>query len=70
MERQYFESSNIKSVGFDESTSVLEVEFNNCVVWQYYDVPEYIWHEFLNAESKGKFFNANIKNVYNGQRVE
>ena len=70
MERQYVESSNIKSIGFDESTSVLEVEFNNCVVWQYYDVPEYIWYEFLNAEYKGKFFNANIKNAYNGQRVE
>ena len=45
MEREYVESTMIKSYGFDTSTSTLEVEFNNGAVWQYYDVSESLYYE-------------------------
>jgi hypothetical protein len=65
MERNYVESSMISSIGYDFSQGILEIEFkSNGHVWQYYDVPEYVWHEFNSASSVGKYFLATIKNWY------
>lgn len=69
MEREYVQSSMIKSFGFDSSSSTLEVEFNNGVVWQYFDVSENTYYEMKSAESCGKFFNANIKDQYAESQV-
>ncbi|WP_339786824.1 KTSC domain-containing protein [Paenibacillus sp. FSL R7-0313] len=70
MDRKYVESSMITNIGYDESQAILEVEFkSNGHVWQYYDVPEYIWFEMNSAPSVGKYFHANIKNTYSESRV-
>lgn len=70
MERQYVDSTMITSIGYDSATGTLEVEFkSNCQVWQYYDVPEYIWNEFESASSQGKYFNANIKGIFSESRI-
>jgi hypothetical protein len=71
MEREYVESSMLTSIGYDETSCTLEVEFKNGVVWQYHDFPEYMWYEFRSAESKGKYFHANIREQYTsrGHRV-
>lgn len=71
MNREYVESSMISSIGYDDSNSILEIEFKkNGAVWQYYDFPEYLWYEFENAESKGKFFRKTILKQYTESRVE
>jgi len=57
-------SSNIMSVGYDVRTLTLEVEFNNGTVYQYFDVPETVYLELMQASSVGKYLHANIKNVY------
>ncbi len=41
----------------------LEIEFNNGI-YQYYDVPEDIFQELINASSIGSFIHHNIKNHY------
>ena len=71
MDRHYVDSSMITSIGYDALSCTLEVEFKNGTVWQYHDFPEYMWYEFESAESKGKYFNANIKKQYTplGHRV-
>ena len=69
MERQFIESSIIKSIGYDPNSSTLEIEFNNDAVWQYFDFLEYLWYEFKSSESKGKFFHREIKNQYSESRV-
>jgi curved DNA-binding protein CbpA len=48
-------SSNIHSVGYDKGKKVLQVEFLNGSIYQYYDVPDTIFNELLMAESKGIF---------------
>lgn len=65
------ESSMLTSIGFDSATSILEIEFKNGTVWQYNEFPEYMWYEFQSAESKGKYFHANIREQYTslGHRV-
>ena len=43
MERQSVSSSNLRSIGYDHSSSTLEVEFNNGSIYQYFDVPENVY---------------------------
>ncbi len=69
MNREYIESSMITSIGYDPNCSILEVEFKSGAVWQYFDYPEFLWYEFRNSESKGKFFHREIKNQYSENRV-
>lgn len=61
MERQYVSSSNIASIGFDPDNMILEVEFLNGAVYQYYDVPQSIYDGLMAAESHGKYLTAYIK---------
>lgn len=61
MERQYVSSSNIASIGYDPVNMVLEIEFLNGAVYQYYDVPQSIYDGLMAADSHGKFFAAYVK---------
>ena len=61
MERKPVESSNIKSVGYDEVTKTLEIEFKGSGVYQYKGVPKEIYEGFSKAESIGKYFYAKVK---------
>ena len=64
MERQSVSSSNLASVGYDADNEILEVEFNNGGVYQYFDVPAEIYEDLMNAPSHGQYFSANIRNDY------
>ena len=60
----------IASIGYDSSNGTLEVEFKKGgAIWQYYDVPEHVWHELQSASSLGQYFLANIRDVFGGSRV-
>jgi hypothetical protein len=68
MERVAVSSSNLVSVGYDESTSTLEIEFNSGV-YQYYNVPVSIHEELMGAGSHGVYFRQSIKDVYECSKV-
>ena len=61
MERMYVVSSNIRSIGYDASSMILEVEFLNGSIYQYYGVPEALYEGLMAADSHGKFLNEYIK---------
>lgn len=61
MERQYVSSSNIASIGYDPENMILEIEFLNGSVYQYYDVPQSIYEGLMAADSHGKYLSAYIK---------
>lgn len=60
IERIEVNSSNIRSVGYRLSSFLLQVEFKDGSIYNYYDVPESIYNDFLKSTSKGKFLNSNI----------
>ena len=64
MNRIPVESSTVADLGYEEATLTLEVGFLNGTIYQYFDVPETVYQEFMQASSKGTFLNANIKNSY------
>ncbi|MFJ5365950.1 KTSC domain-containing protein [Pectobacterium punjabense] len=69
MDRTYVDSTNIESAGYDSNTSILEIEFKNGSLYQYSGVPEYIFQELISASSVGVYFNQNIKNNYEFQKI-
>ena len=69
MERDEVSSSNISSIGYDLDSRTLEVEFTDGSVYQYSGVSSGEYDGLMNAESKGKFLNANIKGRYSYVRL-
>ena len=63
MNRIPVSSSNLVSVGYDEESETLEIEFQNGI-YQYFDVPKTIFEELMSTSSKGRYFNQNIKDDY------
>jgi hypothetical protein len=55
----------LASIGYDEENRMLEVEFKNGTIYQYFEFPKEEYENFLttkdNDESSGEFFNKNIK---------
>ena len=68
MDRETVASSTVISIGYEPSSSTLEVEFKNGV-YQYYNVPEPIYEQLMASDSKGKFMHAYIKPAYACSRV-
>lgn len=64
MEREFVNSSNLSSIGYDPDTETLEVEFNSGSVYQYYGVSEVLYEELMAAPSHGQFFHAYIRNCF------
>lgn len=70
MNRDTVDSSMIASIGYDQTSGTVEVEFRpNGQVWQYYDVPEITYNEVRSAGSLGKAFNAMLKKHFREARV-
>ena len=69
MERKPVSSSNISSIGYDEDSRTLEIEFHSGSIYQYFDVPLNIYQELMSAGSKGQYFAAHIKGYFRYVRV-
>lgn len=69
MDRQSVSSSNIVSVGYDPASETLEIEFQSGGVYQYYNVGQSTYDEFMAAPSKGKFLAYQIKNAFPYSRI-
>ncbi len=69
MMRDSVASTTVTSIGYDEPTQTLEVEFKTGSVYQYYNVPAFLYEQLIQAPSKGQFLNTNIRNAYPYSRV-
>ena len=69
MRRDPVTSSNVADIGYDPQNLTLEVGFVNGTVYQFFDVPEWVYQEFRTAPSPGTYFHQNIKKVYRYGRL-
>lgn len=69
MYRVSVSSSNIRSIGYDPRVALLEIEFTSGAIYQYFDVPQYLYDQLMQSSSKGEFLNDYIKYSYRYQRV-
>ncbi|MCR4963730.1 MAG: KTSC domain-containing protein [Firmicutes bacterium] len=69
MAMQSVKSSNLAKVGYDAKHAVLKVQFTSGARYIYYDVPESVYRNLLNAESLGSYFYYNIRTSYRYEKV-
>jgi hypothetical protein len=62
--RQPVVSSDISSIGYDEATQTLEIEFKATGIYRYFSVPKSVAAELSATPSPGKFFLQHIKGKY------
>lgn len=60
--RTTVDSSNIASLGYDEETRTMVVEFKNKTLYSYHPVQPKAFDELKNAESIGGHFNQHFRN--------
>lgn len=56
-------SSNLKSVGYNPITKILRIIFHNGV-YDYFEVPNFIYKGLMNENSKGQYYHRYIKGLY------
>lgn len=64
MQRKAVDSTTMRSVGYQAKSRILEIEFDSGMVYQYVGVPAKVYAQLLRAESKGRYFNGEIRDVY------
>ena len=69
MKRQSVQSTNLRSVGYDEISRELEIEFHSGGIYKYSSVPLSVYQGLMNAASKGRYFHSYIKDVYSYRRI-
>lgn len=69
MNRIAVSSSNVASVGYDQYSNTLEIEFHSGGVYQYSGVPQNIYTNLVNASSVGSYLAHHVKGVYSYRRI-
>ncbi len=67
--RERVQSRVIAKVGYSKRRHLLEIEFVNGAIYRYIDVPSSVHRELISAESKARYYDANIKRNYRSVRV-
>jgi hypothetical protein len=65
----FVESSALHDVTYDAENRILELTFTSGSVYAYHDVPAHIARELLQAESKGRYFHAHVRDHFPFTRV-
>jgi hypothetical protein len=61
------ESSNVNAIGYDADGQELWVEFKSGT-YVYLGVPEFMWEQLRDNDSKGSFVNTQVKNAFGFRR--
>jgi lysyl-tRNA synthetase class 2 len=55
------DSTSLRAVGYDAERQLLQIEFQNRSIYQYFEVPATVYQELMQAPSKGAYFNQSIR---------
>lgn len=69
VERQPVKSRILRSVGYDDRIKILEIEFQNGLVYQYTGVPLKVYADLMHADEIGKYFSEKIRPKFQTKQV-
>ena len=70
LERDPVKSRILRSVGYDESTKILEIEFHTGLVYQYSGVPPKVYADLMHSGSEiGKYFSEKVRPKFQTKQV-
>jgi hypothetical protein len=62
-------SSTIDSIGYNQQTNRLTVKFKTGAIYEYLDVPHYVYEAVRSADSIGKALNSEVKGIYDFSKI-
>ncbi len=63
------QSSALSTVGYSAHLRAVEIEFRNGAIYRYLEVAPSVYHGFLEAPSKARFYDQNIRRKYRSVHV-
>ena len=63
------ESTALATVGYSKKLRALEIEFRNGAIYRYLEVAPEVYEALLNARSKARFYDENIRHKYRSLHV-
>ena len=69
LERQPVKSRILRSVGYDESTKILEIEFQSGLVYQYAGVLPKVYRELMRSDEIGKYFTDKVRSRFRTKQI-
>ena len=69
MERTSVKSRILRSVGYDDRTKILEIEFYTGLVYQYLSVPPKVYADLMHSDEIGKYFSEKIRPRFQTKQV-
>ena len=70
LERQPVKSRILRSVGYDDSTKILEIEFHTGLVYQYSGVLPKVYKDLMHSDEIGKYFSEKIRPKFQTKQVD
>jgi hypothetical protein len=69
VERLSVKSRILRSVGYNDSTKVLEIEFHTGLVYQYSGVPPKVYADLMHSGEIGKYFSEKVRPKFQTKQV-
>jgi hypothetical protein len=69
LERQSVKSRILRSVGYDDSAKILEIEFHTGLVYQYSGVPPKVYADLMHSDEIGKYFSEKVRPRFHTKQV-
>ena len=69
LERQPVKSRILRSVGYDESSKILEIEFHSGLVYEYLGVPPKVYKDLMSSDAVGKYFSDKVRNRFRTKQM-
>jgi hypothetical protein len=69
MERQPVKSRILRSVGYEENSKIMEIEFQNGQVYQYSGVPPKVFADLMHSAEIGKYYSEKVRPRFQTKQV-
>ena len=69
VERLPVKSRILRSVGYNESTKILEIEFSSGFVYQYSGVPPKVYADLMHSDEIGKYYSEKVRPKFQTKQV-
>ena len=70
MEQVRVKSGTIRSIGYDESEQILEIQLHHGGIYRYFGVSKKIFDGLIKSESSyGQYYTRYIKNRYRHEKI-
>jgi hypothetical protein len=69
LERQSVKSVILRSVGYDDTTKILEIEFHSGLVYQYFGVSLKVYKDLMHSPEIGKYFSEKVRPQFRTKQV-